>query len=309
MTLNKENRRKNLRSVFEGCDFKLKDAKEKADEYENDNSTTLYFYWGQGKDGVNLAIDPRVSYDTLLDIPGVTLQTTKQRDGIRFGTAMSKFPSKYEELNPGDPRSLVGRMFKVQESSLPDLLKQLAIISQRSSVSTTHSEPDAQKSELQDIAVLNHRSDEVEAAPNAPVPAEYDGSGSTGYQDDPAKKKCTEEYAVKRATAHYQKQGFSVIEKGKPYDLLCTNGELIIHAEVKGTTGSADKVILTRNEVTDARDNSWRSDLFIVRNIILEPSGDTWLPSGGEHIVFENWEPDDRDLVPSQFDYKVPRNP
>lgn len=126
------------------------------------------------------------------------------------------------------------------------------------------------------------------------------------YQDDPEKRKCTENYAVEVAISHYQSLGFSVEEKGKPYDLLCRNQDQVVHVEVKGTSGLADKVILTRNEVLDARDSNWRSDLFIVKNIRLVYAEENWVASGGDTLIFEGWEPDEKHLLPIQFEYKVP---
>lgn len=126
------------------------------------------------------------------------------------------------------------------------------------------------------------------------------------YQVDPEKRKCIENYAVDWATKHYEMQGFLVIEKGKPFDLLCTKGDLIIHVEAKGTTGPATAVILTRNEVTDAKNKNWQSDLFIVCNIITVRDGEIWLASGGTERIFEKWEPEDKSLIPLCYEYLVP---
>jgi len=129
------------------------------------------------------------------------------------------------------------------------------------------------------------------------------------YQDDPKKRKCTELYSVKKAWEHYSRLGFSIIEKGKPFDLLCTRGALVVHVEVKGTTGNGDVVILTKNEVKDARDEAWRSDLFIVKNIVLTVDGDSWTASGGVNVLHEAWIIEEKDLEPSEFLYKVPMKP
>lgn len=133
-----------------------------------------------------------------------------------------------------------------------------------------------------------------------------DNDKVAGFENDPEKRKCIEQYAVRIAIKHYQNQGFSVIEKGKPYDLLCTRGTQIVHVEAKGTTKSANAVILTRNEVLDARDSSWRSDLFIVRDIELTYFDGVWEASGGENFTFEGWEPEDKDLTPIQYQYMLP---
>lgn len=128
----------------------------------------------------------------------------------------------------------------------------------------------------------------------------------TGFENDPEKRKCIEQYAVQIAIKHYQNQGFSVTEKGKPYDLLCVKGTQIVHVEAKGTTKSANAIILTRNEVLDARDSSWRSDLFVVRDIELTYFDGVWEASGGENLTFEGWEPEEKDLTPIQYQYMLP---
>ncbi len=152
--------------------------------------------------------------------------------------------------------------------------------------------------------------DYLDLPQNSEIQEESSGNvaaGSAGIQDDPEKKRITENYAVSKAKEYYLHQEFSVEEYGKPFDLLCQKKELVVHVEVKGSTGNADTVILTRNEVKDARENAWRSDLFIVRNILLQRNGDTWEPSGGEVFVLEGWAPNDEDLDPREFDYRVPK--
>lgn len=139
----------------------------------------------------------------------------------------------------------------------------------------------------------------------APTP-ELDKDG-LNYQLDPKKRNCIEEYAVKWAKKHYEAQGFSVEERGKPFDLLCKKSDLIVHVEVKGTVGSANKVTLTRNEVIDARHQGWRSDLFIVHDIDVVPIAESWHASKGKELFFEAWQPEDKDLDPTEYDYRVPR--
>lgn len=126
-----------------------------------------------------------------------------------------------------------------------------------------------------------------------------------GYQADPEKRRCIELYAEDWAVEYYKRLGFTVEKKGKPYDLLCTKGDLIVHVEAKGTMGLANKVILTRNEVTDARNGKWRSDLFVVRGIVLVKVEGNWQASGGEEILFEKWAPLDQDLIPITYEYNV----
>jgi hypothetical protein len=162
-----------------------------------------------------------------------------------------------------------------------------------------------QKSKVSRIEKTNYLvDDELENATNNPS---TDGvAGSNSFQIDPEKRKCIELFAEDLAVKHYQSQGFTVEKKGKPFDLLCTKGELTIHVEAKGTVGYADKVILTRNEVIDARNKTWRSDLFVVYGIKLNQVEQAWQASDGVVKLIENWEPKDADLQAINFEYTVP---
>lgn len=134
-----------------------------------------------------------------------------------------------------------------------------------------------------------------------------DSDGETSLRmDDSEKRAVIEKYAVQLAKEFYLNIGFDVEERGKPFDLLCRTDGLEVHVEVKGTTGSGSRVILTRNEVRDARNTTWRSDLFIVRDIELSTLGATWIANGGSIHRIEAWVPVDEDLSATEFEYNVP---
>ena len=141
---------------------------------------------------------------------------------------------------------------------------------------------------------------------NKPDEADEEDIDASRYMNDPEKRAAIERFSVDRAISFYKAEGFDVEEKGKPYDLLCSKGEFVVHVEVKGTTGDGKKVILTVNEVTDANNSSWQSDLFIVHSIKLDLVADKWVGSGGIHRHFETWCPAEPDLKATQFEYKVP---
>lgn len=137
-------------------------------------------------------------------------------------------------------------------------------------------------------------------------------SSGQGKQSNPKKNKATERYAVDRAVEHYKRLGWKVTEHGKPIDLHCVkkNEELVV--EVKGTTGGAGTVTVTKNEVESARRR--RTDLFIVHSIHLDsdPSADTDDPNDKDYFgtsgvkkIHRNWIPQDRDLAPKTFEYRV----
>lgn len=133
-------------------------------------------------------------------------------------------------------------------------------------------------------------------------------TAASPYMTDPEKRTAIEHAAVEHAKKYYLDKGFTVEEKGKPYDLLCQKGELVVHVEVKGTTGTGDTVILTKNEVMDARDPAWRSDLYLVHGIELRLSNTGWIGIGGTAEHIESWSPEDEDLDATQFDYHVPHH-
>ena len=131
---------------------------------------------------------------------------------------------------------------------------------------------------------------------------------SSSYMSDAEKRHVVERVAVDRAIAFYELEGFHVEEKGKPYDLLCSRGSLTVHVEVKGNTGSGGKVVLTINEVNDAKSPKWRSDLFIVYGIKLDQLDAKWIGSGGTTRHLQAWCPLEKDMKAIQFEYSVPQH-
>src|SRR6266496_4625914 len=62
-------------------------------------------------------------------------------------------------------------------------------------------------------------------------------------------------HAVNLVMSHYTELGYAVTDVGaiESYDVLAIQGAEELHIEVKGSTGTADAVELTANEVTHAR--------------------------------------------------------
>jgi Domain of unknown function (DUF3883) len=88
----------------------------------------------------------------------------------------------------------------------------------------------------------------------------------------------------------------------KPFDFLCSNGEQILHVEVKGTTLDGSVVLLTRNEVEHARTHSGSTALMVVSRIELNALDDgSVVASGGKLRTFEPWKIADTVLVPMTY--------
>ncbi len=130
--------------------------------------------------------------------------------------------------------------------------------------------------------------------------------GSQGYEQDPVMRRVVEQHAVLLAKGFYLDQGYAVKELGKPFDLLCEKDGELIHVEVKGSRSKLDAVILTINEVADAENTDWQSDLFIVDQVVIEKVGDELLASDGVARVIQKWVPAKEMLAPSQFKYRLP---
>jgi hypothetical protein len=76
---------------------------------------------------------------------------------------------------------------------------------------------------------------------------------------------------------------------------------------VKGTTSAGERVLLTRNEVAQARAEYPNTALFVLADVAVVKEADGRpLARGGRPVVLEPWMPGDGDLEAIAFEYKVP---
>lgn len=129
-------------------------------------------------------------------------------------------------------------------------------------------------------------------------------STGAGWVADPKVRRAIERHAVDIAISHYRARGWTVSEKGKPYDLDCVRGSDYVHVEVKGTTSKAATVELTVNEVRHASEHP--TELFVVSDIVLQPGDDSLATYGGVVRVFEEWRPNPSALRATRFEYQIP---
>jgi hypothetical protein len=163
--------------------------------------------------------------------------------------------------------------------------------------------------------IADFHSDEV-LTPDKPLPAIDDHSTprlddidltGAGYESDPKIRRTIELYAVAKARDYYEHRSYLVTERGKPFDLLCEKAGEILHVEVKGSRYDLNEIIVTTNEVKDAQDSNWRSDLFLVSKIVLASDGrDGFTASQGLCRLAQNWVPEAHHLTPMQYRCKVP---
>ena len=126
-----------------------------------------------------------------------------------------------------------------------------------------------------------------------------------GFCADPVLKKAIEMQAVRQAISHYESNGYTVEDVGayRSYDLHVVRGDEVRHVEVKGSQGSVEKILLTRNEVTHANDYG-QTDLVVVEEIEWERQLDgTVVTQDGHMALHPEWRPSPENLTPLSYEY------
>ena len=129
-----------------------------------------------------------------------------------------------------------------------------------------------------------------------------------GRLQSPEERRAIEICAMNAAIAYLSERGYSVedVSRSESFDILARRGAEMIHVEVKGTTGEATSVLLTANEVALARDYPDRAMLFVLAGVTLSKT-EVIAASGGTPTVLFPWAIDDAALVPTQYEYTLPR--
>ena len=103
-------------------------------------------------------------------------------------------------------------------------------------------------------------------------------------------RKKIEEYSVSKAIKYFQKHKYAVTNVGgaKSYDLDCLKNGNTLRVEVKGTQTTGDSIILTPNEVRNAKKH--KTALYVLCLIKVDPVGKTYRLSGGEEKIINPWK-------------------
>ena len=124
-----------------------------------------------------------------------------------------------------------------------------------------------------------------------------------------AERKTIENYAMSLVSKKMEKNNWKVKDvsslRDKGYDLYMEKNDEKILAEVKGTTGSDIRVILTKNEVIAAKKNYPNGALFIVSGIYLDRSSSPPKASLGKIKEIYNWKIDSEKLTPISYYYDL----
>lgn len=130
-----------------------------------------------------------------------------------------------------------------------------------------------------------------------------------GYLRDEVVRLAIERHAVDWALSHYSSLGYDVKDVGgtESYDVLAVDDQQELHIEVKGSSGMAETVELTANEV----DHAAAADTHLVVVDLIDwrraPDG-TVETSGGRIRVWESWTPTQISLKPTRYRYQLPKS-
>ena len=78
-----------------------------------------------------------------------------------------------------------------------------------------------------------------------------------------------------------------------------------MRVEVKGTTSAGVTVLMTKNEVNNARQMHPDVALFITADLEVDRSVDPPTASGGRDVVFDPWDIETSELVPLAFEVRI----
>lgn len=133
-------------------------------------------------------------------------------------------------------------------------------------------------------------------------------SKGSGYIADAVVRSAIEWHAVNHAVGHYDGLGYAVHYTGasSPYDLVVTKGTDLRRVEVKGSSGAATHVELTKGEVKNSRKPT-PTDLYVMDGIRWARDADgvvsTW---GGEARWWQDWMATKASLQATRYRYTLP---
>jgi len=135
------------------------------------------------------------------------------------------------------------------------------------------------------------------------------GHSGQGFLASVEKRVALEKHAMRAALAWYTSQGWACkdVSGFEAYDLECTKASDWLHVEVKGTTTSGDRVIVTRGEVARALEFHPNTELFVLADIEFALAPDGLIGAkGGYRRICPGWASVANSLTPIGFEFQLP---
>jgi hypothetical protein len=164
--------------------------------------------------------------------------------------------------------------------------------------------------------VLTPKGEEVVAASRPPEILEVEdlASGYTrrslaqGLRLSPKERHAVEMHAMALAEEYLEKElGWRVrdVHLTHSYDFECTRGSEALIVEVKGTTSTGERIVITQKEVATHRARHPNNALIVVHSINLTRGSDDPEVDGGELLMCYPWKIDDDKLRPLAYQYSI----
>lgn len=155
--------------------------------------------------------------------------------------------------------------------------------------------------------LLESGMDSTEALPT-PEEKEAPAQRRNAFARSAAYRQAVERHAMDVVVAHFRLAGWEVTDTSAthPFDLRCNKNEKAVLVEVKGTAGAGQSVILTRNEVAQARNPNVPYVLAVVSAIIVTEDATGFAASGGNLRKYDPVDLTVGALIPISFEYILP---
>ena len=157
-------------------------------------------------------------------------------------------------------------------------------------------------SRLSDEPVVTEGEVAIEAVVRPAIPI------GQAFLSDAVARRAIELRAMDMARRYYEAQWSEVfdVSSNASCDLHCRSGDVELRVEVKGTTGHARHILLTRNEVRLAHEHHPHTALFVVSHIELDRNVTPPIAHGGVAHEIRPWMPNSDYLVPTAYRYDFP---
>jgi hypothetical protein len=155
--------------------------------------------------------------------------------------------------------------------------------------------------------------DEVEATIETAERLAGKRPSGQGFGLSQPERQAVERHSMNRAIGYFADLGWATItdvSRSRCFDLLCQRGADELRVEVKGTTSTGARILLTRNEVTHARRVFPRVALYVLADIQLTAlEAAVFEAHGGTEVVRDPWDIRVGQLEPLAYRYELGMEP
>jgi hypothetical protein len=148
----------------------------------------------------------------------------------------------------------------------------------------------------------------LEPQDDAPANRPAKGTRGQGFQVLTEARLAVERQAMAIAIDVLKAEGWEVhdVSASESFDILCLRGDTRRFAEVKGTIGAGEQIILTANEVAFATAHQANMILVVVAGIELQRDhAGRIVASKGGPTLYRSWAPVAADLAPIAYTYAL----